>query len=56
MSRRDIDDVQILAKYRMRSLNPSVWEDVDHEAEGGLVGDVTEKDEPDPLGIGSSVV
>lgn len=56
----DFDEAAILRTYRLHSLEPTSWEDVDHEAEGGVVGtlagaaDTSGNDEPDPLGFGGS--
>lgn len=36
-----VDEAALLRKYRMRTLDPARWEDVDYEAEGGLIGDMT---------------
>ncbi|ORY35859.1 exocyst complex component Sec5-domain-containing protein [Naematelia encephala] len=56
MSRRDVDEAALLKLYGIASVNPQVWEDVDHEKEGPLAGTLTGEDgglaeESDPLGI-----
>lgn len=61
-----IDEVALLRKYRLRSINPTRWEDVDYEAEGGFIGNLSDgvggtsllaggRDEPDPLGLRHSI-
>ncbi|KAK8850389.1 hypothetical protein IAR55_004307 [Kwoniella newhampshirensis] len=56
MSRRDVDEAALLKLYGISSLEPQVWEDVDHEKEGPLAGTMTGEDgtmaeEMDPLGL-----
>jgi hypothetical protein len=46
----------VLKLYGIASLDPQVWEDVDHEKEGPLAGTMTGEDgsmaeEMDPLGL-----
>jgi hypothetical protein len=71
MSRTTVDEAALLRKYRIRTLEPTRWEDVDYELEGGVIGDMTSgmeasgsgtvgggeatKEEPDPLGLRGSV-
>lgn len=71
MGRTTVDEAALLRKYRIRTLSPTRWEDVDYELEGGIIGDMTSgiattssgavgggeaiKDEPDPLGLRGSV-
>lgn len=60
----EVDPATLLHKYRLRTLNPTRWEDIDHQEEGGAVEDVNDgtrrpgtdtREEPDPLGIRESI-
>ncbi|KAJ3567835.1 hypothetical protein NP233_g6101 [Leucocoprinus birnbaumii] len=56
----DVDEAALLKTYRISSLNPMRWEDVDHDLEDSVAGALmspsgsTEGD-GDPLGLGSDV-
>ncbi|WWC65439.1 uncharacterized protein I303_108057 [Kwoniella dejecticola CBS 10117] len=61
MSRRDVDEAALLKLYGISSLEPQVWESIDHETEGPLAGTVTGEDgkmaeENDPLGLQGRLV
>ncbi|KAK6906719.1 hypothetical protein I203_100706 [Kwoniella mangroviensis CBS 8507] len=56
MNRRDVDEAALLKLYGISSLEPQVWESIDHETEGPLAGTMTGEDgkmaeEMDPLGL-----
>ncbi|KAK1922962.1 exocyst complex component Sec5-domain-containing protein [Papiliotrema laurentii] len=56
MARREIDEAALLKQYGISTLDPQVWEAVDHEKEGPLAGTLTGEDggaseEIDPLGL-----
>lgn len=56
----EVDPATLLHKYRLRSLRPTEWEDVDHAAEGSVVGEAGglnggPRDEADPLGLRDSI-
>ncbi|KAK7036624.1 Exocyst complex component S5 [Paramarasmius palmivorus] len=54
----NIDEATLLRSYKLSSLNPEKWEDVDHDLEDSLAGALTNtggEREGDPLGIGSDV-
>ncbi|KAF9482689.1 hypothetical protein BDN70DRAFT_401033 [Pholiota conissans] len=48
------DEATLLKAYRIRTLKPKKWEDVDHELEGTIAGSLTGANigESDPLGLG----
>lgn len=56
----DIDEAALLKAYKIGTLNPTQWEEVDHDLEdsvaGALLSPSSNNDaEGDPLGIGSAV-
>ncbi|KAJ8087260.1 Exocyst complex component S5 [Marasmius tenuissimus] len=54
----NVDEATLLRSYKLSTLNPTKWEDVDHELEDSLAGALTNtgsEREGDPLGIGSDV-
>ncbi|KAJ7057829.1 exocyst complex component sec5 [Mycena amicta] len=56
----DTDEAALLKAYKISSLYPTKWEDVDHELENSFAGALTstgasEDPNSDPLGIGTSV-
>ncbi|WVF68144.1 hypothetical protein IAT40_002907 [Kwoniella sp. CBS 6097] len=56
MNRRDVDEAALLKLYGISTLEPEVWESIDHEVEGPLAGTMTGEDgamaeEMDPLGL-----
>ena len=56
MSRHDVDEAAVLKLYGISSLNPQVWESIDHDKEGPLAGTLAGEDgglaeESDPLGL-----
>ncbi|WWC72387.1 uncharacterized protein I206_106349 [Kwoniella pini CBS 10737] len=62
MSRRDVDEAALLKLYGISSLEPQVWESINHEIEGPLAGTITGEDgkliaeEIDPLGLQGKLV
>ncbi|KAG7097587.1 hypothetical protein E1B28_004924 [Marasmius oreades] len=54
----DVDEATLLRSYKLSSLKPTKWEEVDHDLEDSLAGALTNaggEREGDPLGIGSDV-
>jgi len=54
----DFDEAVILKAYRISSLRPTKWEDIDHELEDSVAGALTNtsgEGEGDPLGLGGYV-
>ncbi|TRM60363.1 exocyst complex component Sec5-domain-containing protein [Schizophyllum amplum] len=55
----DVDEATLLKAYKISSLRPTQWEEIDHDLEDSVAGSLanasTEGDGGDPLGIGSSV-
>ncbi|KAL0576081.1 Exocyst complex component S5 [Marasmius crinis-equi] len=54
----NVDEATLLRSYKLSSLNPNKWEDVDHELEDSVAGalaNTSGEREGDPLGIGSDV-
>ncbi|KAI3602858.1 exocyst protein [Moniliophthora roreri] len=54
----NVDEATLLRSYKLSSLNPEKWEEVDHDLEDSLAGALTNtggEREGDPLGIGSNV-
>ncbi|KAJ1302060.1 hypothetical protein OPQ81_000894 [Rhizoctonia solani] len=51
------DEASLLKAYRISSLNPRTWEDVDHEASDSLAGALPDAPEfeNDPLGLGVTI-
>ncbi|KAJ3878404.1 exocyst complex component sec5 [Lentinula edodes] len=54
----DADEATLLKAYKISSLNPMQWEDIDHDIEDSVAGALSSSSnetEGDPLGIGSDV-
>ncbi|KAJ3813086.1 exocyst complex component sec5 [Lentinula aff. lateritia] len=54
----DADEATLLKAYKISSLNPRQWEDIDHDFEDSVAGALSSSNnetEGDPLGIGSDV-
>ncbi|KAF8828192.1 hypothetical protein HHX47_DHR4000567 [Lentinula edodes] len=54
----DADEATLLKAYKISSLNPMQWEDIDHDFEDSVAGALSSSNnetEGDPLGIGSDV-
>ncbi|KAF8907521.1 exocyst complex component Sec5-domain-containing protein [Mucidula mucida] len=54
----NVDEAALLKAYKISTLNPTQWEEVDHDLEDSVAGALTGNGgdvEGDPLGIGSSV-
>ncbi|KAK0192271.1 exocyst complex component sec5 [Armillaria mellea] len=53
----NIDEASLLKAYKISTLNPTQWEEVDHDLGDSVVGALTggNDGEGDPLGIGSTV-
>ncbi|KAG8711735.1 hypothetical protein FRC08_015519 [Ceratobasidium sp. 394] len=51
------DEAALLKAYRISSLDPRSWEDVDHETSDSLVGALPDAPEfeADPLGLGATI-
>ena len=54
------DEASLLKAYKISTLSPTKWEEVDHELEDSVSGALTgpsssTEAEGDPLGLGSSV-
>ncbi|OCB87790.1 hypothetical protein A7U60_g5113 [Sanghuangporus baumii] len=55
-----VDEAALLAKYRISSLTPKQWEEVDHELTGSVAGSLSSGPsnsmmEEDPLGLGRRI-
>ncbi|KAJ3969971.1 exocyst complex component sec5 [Lentinula raphanica] len=54
----DADEATLLKAYKISSLNPAQWEDIDHDLEDSVAGALLSSNnevDGDPLGIGSDV-